>query len=47
MCDMWSRATRTKEFKTKKNPAEAGFLVAELFGDFIAFGFEVLDKTLV
>ena len=36
-----------REFWTKKNPAEAGFLVAELFGDFIAFGFEVLYKTFI
>jgi len=35
------------KFWTKKNPAEAGFLVAELFGDFIAFGFEVVNKTRI
>ena len=35
------------KFWAKKNPAEAGFSVAELFGDFIAFGFEVLYKTFI
>ena len=36
-----------REFWTKKNPAEAGFLVAGLFGDFVAFGFEVVNKTRI
>ncbi len=35
------------KFWAKKNPAEAGFLVAGLFGDFIAFGFEVVNKTRI
>jgi len=35
------------KFWTKKNPAEAGFSVAGLFGDFVTFRFEVLYKTFV